>query len=233
MIYLVICSLLNVVLDLLFIVSFGMGVEGAAWATVISQACFFFAAVRPLHSPLRSDCPDPPGLETGQNLCEKAHRHGYSHGIAVLTITGHRFHRAAGVGQSAGLQLCGQRGGGNQKSASCFCCTFDALGSTMATYGGQNVGAGRLERIGKGLKSCSVIGIVYSLAAFGVLSAFGGNLSQMFMDAKETLVIANSALFLTVNSAAYIPLAFVNIVRFFDSGTGLYPAGRVRRCGWK
>ena len=37
-IYLVICSLLNVALDLLFIVSFGMGVEGAAWATVISQA---------------------------------------------------------------------------------------------------------------------------------------------------------------------------------------------------
>ena len=40
----------------------------------------------------------------------------------------------------------------------------------------------------------------------------------MFMDAKETLVIANSALFLTVNSAAYIPLAFVNIVRFLIQG---------------
>lgn len=42
----------------------------------------------------------------------------------------------------------------------------------------------------------------------------------MFMDAKETLVIANSALFLTVNSAAYIPLAFVNIVRFLIQGLG-------------
>lgn len=111
-IYLVICSLLNVVLDLLFIVSFGMGVEGAAWADG-DFAGRFFAAVRPLHSPLRSDCADPPGLETGQNLCEKAHRHGRSHGIAVLDH-GHRFHRAAGVGQSAGLQLCGQRGGGGQ-----------------------------------------------------------------------------------------------------------------------
>ena len=82
------------------------------------------------------------------------------------------------------------------------------------------MGAGKLERIGKGLKSCSAIGIVYSLAAFGALSMYGGNLSQMFMDAKETQVIANAALFLTVNSAAYIPLAFVNIVRFLIQGLG-------------
>ena len=106
------------------------------------------------------------------------------------------------------------------KVSQLFCCPFDALGSTMATYGGQNVGAGRLERIGKGLKSCSAIGIVYSLAAFAVLSVFGGNLAQMFMDAKETQVIANAALFLAVNSAAYIPLAFVNIVRFLIQGLG-------------
>lgn len=106
------------------------------------------------------------------------------------------------------------------KVSQLFCCPFDALGSTMATYGGQNVGAGRLERIGKGLKSCSAIGIVYSLAAFAVLSMFGGPLSEMFMDAGETQVMANAALFLTVNSAAYIPLAFVNIVRFLIQGLG-------------
>lgn len=101
----------------------------------------------------------------------------------------------------------------------------------MATYGGQNVGAGRLERIGKGLKSCSVIGIVYSLAAFGVLSAFGGNRLKCSWTPKETLVIANSALFLTVNSAAYIPLAFVNIVRFLIQGLGFTRQPSRRRAG--
>ena len=45
-------------------------------------------------------------------------------------------------------------------------------------------------------------------------------LSEMFMDAGETQVMANAALFLTVNSAAYIPLAFVNIVRFLIQGLG-------------
>ena len=37
-------------------------------------------------------------------------------------------------------------------------CPFDAMGSTMATYGGQNVGAGKLDRLGKGLKSCVLLG---------------------------------------------------------------------------
>ena len=40
-----------------------------------------------------------------------------------------------------------------------FCCPFDALGSTMATYGGQNIGARKLDRISRGLKAASVMGL--------------------------------------------------------------------------
>lgn len=216
-IYLVICSLLNVALDLLFILAFGMGVEGAAWATVISQA-------------------------VSSLLCVRYIRHC---DMLIFTRQDWRFDRACvqrliGMGVPTGLQYSITAIGSivlqasvnllgssyvasvaaGSKVSQLFCCPFDALGSTMATYGGQNVGAGRLERIGKGLKSCSAIGIVYSLAAFAVLSMFGGPLSEMFMDAGETQVMANAALFLTVNSAAYIPLAFVNIVRFLIQGLG-------------
>ena len=49
------------------------------------------------------------------------------------------------------------------------CCPFDALGSTMATYGGQNVGAGKTERLGKGIKAAGIIGIIYSIVAFVLL----------------------------------------------------------------
>ena len=106
-IYLVICSLLNVVLDLLFIVSFGMGVEGAAWATVISQAVSSLLCVRYIRH-----C-DLIVLTRRDWKLDKTCVKRRSHGVAVLDH-GHRFHRAAGVGQSAGLQLCGQRGGGGQ-----------------------------------------------------------------------------------------------------------------------
>ena len=216
-IYLVICSLLNVALDLLFILAFGMGVEGAAWATVISQAVSSLLCVNYIrHCDLliltRRDWKI-------DKTCIKR-----LVGMGVPTGLQYSITAIGSIVLQASVNLLGSSYvasvAAGSKVSQLFCCPFDALGSTMATYGGQNVGAGKLERIGKGLKSCSVIGIVYSLAAFGVLSVFGGNLAQMFMDAGETRVIANAALFLTVNSAAYIPLAFVNIVRFLIQGLG-------------
>lgn len=216
-IYLVICSLLNVALDLLFILAFGMGVEGAAWATVISQAVSSLLCVNYIrHCDLliltRRDWKI-------DKTCIKR-----LIGMGVPTGLQYSITAIGSIVLQASVNLLGSSYvasvAAGSKVSQLFCCPFDALGSTMATYGGQNVGAGKLERIGKGLKSCSAIGIVYSLAAFGALSMYGGNLSQMFMDARETQVIANAALFLTVNSAAYIPLAFVNIVRFLIQGLG-------------
>lgn len=215
--YLVICSLLNVALDLLFILAFGMGVEGAAWATVISQAVSSLLCVNYIrHCDLliltRRD------WKMDKDCVKKLI------GMGVPTGLQYSITAIGSIVLQASVNLLGSSYvasvAAGSKVSQLFCCPFDALGSTMATYGGQNVGAGRLERIGKGLKSCSAIGIVYSLAAFAVLSVFGGNLAQMFMDAKETQVIANAALFLAVNSAAYIPLAFVNIVRFLIQGLG-------------
>ena len=50
------------------------------------------------------------------------------------------------------------------------CCPFDALGSTMATYGGQNVGAGKLKRVGKGSRAAGIIGAVYSCISLPITS---------------------------------------------------------------
>lgn len=216
-IYLIICSLLNVVLDLLFIVAFGMGVEGAAWATVISQGVSSLLCVHYIrHCDMLIFTRDDWKLDRAsvQKLVGMGIPTGLQYSItAIGSIVLQSSVNTLGSSYVASVAA-------GSKVSQLFCCTFDALGSTMATYGGQNVGAGKLDRIGKGLRSCSLIGIGYSLAAFAILYAFGGQLSQMFMDAKEEQVIANSALFLTVNSAAYIPLVFVNVVRFLIQGLG-------------
>ncbi|MDE7232129.1 MAG: MATE family efflux transporter, partial [Lachnospiraceae bacterium] len=99
-------------------------------------------------------------------------------------------------------------------------CPFDALGSTMATYGGQNVGAGDLERVDRGLKACSLLGLLYSLVAMAVVYLFGKNLLLLFLNAGEAQIIANACSFLRVNALFYFPLALVNIVRFLIQGMG-------------
>lgn len=101
-----------------------------------------------------------------------------------------------------------------------FCCPYDALGSTMATYGGQNVGAKKLDRLSGGLKAAGILGIGYSILAFVVLWLCGNQLAMFFVESAQAEVIANVRLFLVCNSAFYIPLAFVNIVRFLIQGMG-------------
>lgn len=55
-----------------------------------------------------------------------------------------------------------------QKVSMLFCCPFDALGGTMATYAGQNIGARKLERVTRGVHAADAIGIIYALGAFAV-----------------------------------------------------------------
>lgn len=215
--YLLYCSLLNVGLDLLFILVFKMGVAGAAWATVTAQG-------------------------TAMLLCVNYLRH-----CDVLVLTrgdwhadGQCFRTLVGMGIPMGLQYsitaigciimqASVNGLGSGYVASVaagskvnqlFCCPFDALGSTMVTYGGQNVGAGKLDRIGRGVKSCVWIGFSYAAAAFGILFFFGGYLVQAFVDASEAQTISNAALYLKFNSSSYVLLVLVNVLRFLIQGLG-------------
>ena len=90
----------------------------------------------------------------------------------------------------------------------------------MATYAGQNVGAGKLDRIKAGLKSSSIIGCIYAVIAFLILVFFSDKIALLFMDAGETETIRQVSMFLIANSAFYIPLVFVNVVRFTIQGMG-------------
>lgn len=111
-----------------------------------------------------------------------------------------------------------------------FCCPFDALGGTMATYAGQNAGAGKTDRIRQGVRSATFIGSIYSVLACIVLTLFGGVIPLLFVDASETVVIHQAHQFLTFNSLFYILLSIVNVWRFIHSGNGLQSSCHSRRC---
>ena len=90
----------------------------------------------------------------------------------------------------------------------------------MATYGGQNVGAKRLDRVSQGLKSCVILGVGYSVIALGIVFLFATPLELMFLDASEVEIMAQARIFLIINVCFFIPLALVNIVRFLIQGMG-------------
>ena len=106
------------------------------------------------------------------------------------------------------------------KLAMLIVCPFDAMGSTMATYGGQNVGAGRLERVDQGLKACSLLGLFYSLFAVLIVYTVGDKMLLLFLEQSEIFILGNADIFLRISALFYFPLALVNIVRFLIQGMG-------------
>ncbi len=218
LVFLVISSLLNIGLDLLCIVTFQMGVAGAAVATVVSQMisgllCLFYMMKKfeILRITKEEWKMNPDHMKV---LCSMGVPMGLQYSItAIGSVIVQTAVNSLGSVAVASVTAA-------SKVSMFFCCPFDAMGSTMATYGGQNVGAKKLDRLGRGLFSCSILGIVYSVFAFGVMFFFGDKFAQLFVDVQETQILANARTMLIVNSAFYIPLAFVNIVRFMIQGMG-------------
>ena len=216
--FLVIASFINIGLDLLFILVMHMGVMGAALATVLSQLvsgvlCLIFIIknVELLHVTKRD-------FDIDHMYMAKLLNMGLPMGLQYsIKAIGSVVLQVAVNGQGADIVAAVTTAG---KVSTFIVCPFDALGSTMSTYGGQNVGAGRIDRLDKGLKSAGILGSVYAVIAFGILYLFGTYFSMLFMDASETVVLGYAHRMLIWNSAFYIPLAFVNIVRFLIQGMG-------------
>ena len=217
-IFLVLSSFVNIGLDLVFIINLKMGVAGAAWATVIAQVvsgvgclAFMIWKFKILHVAKNEWTPDAHMMLT---LCGMGIPMGLQYSItAVGSVILQSATNMLGSAAVAAVTAGGKVGG-------FLACPFDALGSTMATYGGQNVGAGKLDRLGKGLKSCVTVGIIYGILAFFIVLIGGEGLARLFVESSETAIIENVKLYLLFNTATYVLLALVNIVRFLIQGMG-------------
>lgn len=215
--YLVLSSLLNVGLDLLFILVFHTGVEGAALATVISQLVAALLCVRYIrHSHVlifekKDWYPEKSyivkllnmGLPTGMQYSITAV------GSIILQTGVNGLGPAAVASVSTGNKLLQLMG-----------CPFEALGSTMGTFAGQNVGARKLKRINKGLVRSSILGISYSLLALLLVTLFANPMLRLFIGDGDAAILADARRFVITNVSFYTSLVFVQVVRFSIQGMG-------------
>ncbi|MBE5829803.1 MAG: MATE family efflux transporter [Butyrivibrio sp.] len=216
--FLIIASIINIVLDLLFIIPFHMGITGAALATVISQfisgvMCLVFIVkkIELLHLQKEDWELDRSHFSILMNMGVPM---GLQYSItAIGSVILQIAINSLGTDAAAAVTTA-------QKVGMFFCIPFDALGSTMATYGGQNVGAKKIEHLQQGLVAAVKLGCGYAIAAFIVLYFFGRTFAMIFLDSGDTACLDNAHLYLTINAAFYIPLALVNIVRFLIQGMG-------------
>ena len=215
--FLVLSSVINIALDFILIIYVKMG-AGAGVATVVSQ--FISGVGCTIYMYKKFDILKATKQENVVrkryvvNLCYIGVPMGLQYSITAIGST---ILQAAvnGLGSSYVAAMTA-----GSKMFNFTCCPFDALGSTMATYGGQNVGAGKIDRLGKGIRAAMIIGAVYSVVALVVLFFTTDYIALLFVDAAEVEIIRLTRRFIIASALFYIPLTGVNVYRFCIQGMG-------------
>ena len=217
--FLIVSSVLNIVLDLVFVINFKMGVAGVGYATVISQSvsailCFFY---------MKKKYPQVMKAETEEKRFSgrsAARLMGMGIPMALqFSITSF----GTMIVQST-LNLLGETAiaayAAAQKIQGLICQPYVALGTALATYSGQNAGAGNYGRIKDGLKKSMLILLAVVVITFAIARIFGGAATTLFVDGAETEVIRLSEKYFSIAAWFYLPLASIFIFRNTLQGIG-------------
>lgn len=217
-VFLAISSAFNIVLDFVSILILHMNVEGPALATVISQGisgviCLFYMKKKyPILKASREEW--KPDGKYMKRLCFMGIPMGLQYSVtAIGTLVLQAAINGLGAAVVAGVTAA-------QKINAFISCPVESLGQTMAPYTGQNMGAGKIDRIGKGLRDASLVGFAMSSVCFLIALLTGKQLCLLFLDASETEIIAYAYEFLLFCTGGYCLLTLVNTVRFTIQGMG-------------
>ena len=216
--FLIVATVLNIGLDILFMGPLGMGVEGAALATVIAQLFSGFACLVYIRRCM-------PLLHlTRQDLRPNWREMGRIAGIGIpmglqfsITAIGSVTIQSA-VNSLGEVAVAAVSAGG--KVHDVLASPLETIGMAMATYCGQNLGAGKIDRIHKGVRQILVVGLIYSAAALVAAYFWGTTMSLLFIDAAETETLALIHRYLMILVTAYPTLLVIFVFRNGLQGMG-------------
>lgn len=216
--FLIISAAINVVLDVVFIAVFGMGVEGCGYATVIAQGisavcCLIYIIKRfPILHLERKN------FEISWDSFGRLLKLGIPMGLqfsitAIGTIIVQGAVNIYGSVYMAGFSAAG-------KIQNIIATVFVAFGATMATYVGQNRGAGKMDRVKAGMKYTQIMILIWSVITMIIMFFFGKYMTWLFIDKSQTDVINVSVTYFHTVFWAYPFLGSIFLYRNGLQGLG-------------
>ncbi|MDO4165713.1 MAG: MATE family efflux transporter [Bacteroides sp.] len=216
--FLLLSTVLNIVLDLFCILALGWGVAGAAIATLIAQAvsaglCYVYMMKR--FDILRTT---PAERKYDGALARTLLYIGVPMGLqfsitAIGSIMLQSANNALGTACVAAFTAA-------MRIKMFFMTPLESLGIAMATYSGQNYGAGKPERIWQGVKAAALMMIIYWAFTFVVLMLGARTFALLFVEATETEILNDTALFLHISVSFFPVLGLLCILRYTIQGAG-------------
>ncbi len=216
--FLLFSSALNIGLDLLFIIAFAWGVKGAAIATVISQfvsgvLCFIYIkrSFHILHPTKETRALD---FEFVKSLLKNGLPLALQFSITAIGSV-----MLASCVNSLGSDIIAAVTIGG-KTQLMIVLPAETIGITMATYCGQNLGAGSYDRIKKGVGRAVIIALCYAAIGFCVAQFLGPYISLLFIDGSQKEIIALAQQYIEAGSYFYPILSLLFVFRNALQGMG-------------
>ncbi len=214
--FLIVASVINIGLDLLFVIAFGMGVGGAALATIISQAVsaigsIIFAVKKNPYFKLKKEDFSLNGGYLGRcikiSIPIALQNAMISVSMIFLQSTANQFGEIVMAAYTATMrveQLIHQ--------------PFMSLNAALSTFTGQNTGAGNPDRVKRGYIKSILASTIFALSMMGIFMLCSKYIIGIFV--SEEAVIEIGAKALVLSSCFYIPLGFIHTTRGLLNGVG-------------
>ncbi|GEK28409.1 MATE family efflux transporter [Furfurilactobacillus siliginis] len=216
--FLIVGTVVNVILELIFILVFHMGVAGAGYATVISQLVATVLCLTYIwrHVPLlRINRQD---LRAGLGQLWTHFSTGLPMGFQMSIIA------IGAIVMQAALNSLGTASVASSTAASKIdqiaTMPMASFGVTMATFAAQNMGAGRYERIIKGVRQTLILSSSFAIVIGALEIVFGRFLVGLFISGHDPEVLHLSQTYFNVIASTYVLLAVLFIIRNTLQGVG-------------
>ncbi len=218
LIFLALASLINVGLDLLFVIVFHWGVPGVALATIISQivsaiCCILYALakVKILRMPLKEFKPD-------KMIFKKCLRLGIPVALQNALISVSMIALQAVINDYGKVVIAANTA--YARIEQLVLQPGMSVGAAVSAFAGQNVGAGRFDRAKKGFHSASFIMLFFSLLMLPAIF-FGGEFIMRLFTKKEAIQVVNIGVHaLHITCFFYSAVGMIFVSRNFLSGVG-------------
>lgn len=215
---LVIAVVLNIGLDIYFIKNLGMGVKGAAYATVISQIVAVVISLLNIYFRMPVLRLTLKEFVIDLTLLKKTMSYSLSYAVQqTIIFTGAVF--VQGAVNPLGIDSIAAFNSGSRIDG--FILTpGDSMGAALTTFISQNRGAGKDERIFKGFKSALTMSLLYCVATAIFIFIFSDSIMKIFIESSETEAIFLGKTYLKTIAFFYILTALCNTLQGFFRGFG-------------
>lgn len=218
LVFLIVSSLLNVVLDILFITQFHMGIQGAAVATVVSQGVSVVLCIIYIFKKTQILLPSKKHFQIDEELYKELLGQGFSMGFMSSIVSAGSVILQYGINNLGYLIIAGHTAA--RKLYMFFNMPFTAMALGISTFVSQNRGANQRERIQKAMKYAYIYDVIMAAIVTMIIFVFGSSLVKLISGSSESVVLDNGTLYLMIVGPFYAILGILMQTRYALQGLG-------------